>query len=144
MTRGSLCTYTSRTQTSAKDSIQPTNDIEPTKTVVPTLTELGLATILDGVNSEDVGPLPPQSEAFEVWLSQCTEAYFGYFHERWPVLHAPVFNWRRASSRLIGTVAIIGTWLRDGHRDRDIIMRAHLSISRQTLTWIVRIVLGMI
>lgn len=142
--RGSLCIYSSRTQTSSKDSRQTTNDIEPAKTVAPTPTELGLTTVLDGVASGDAGPLPPQSEAIEMWLSRCTESYFGCFHERWPVLHAPVFNWRRASSQKISTVAIIGAWLRDGGLERDAIIRAHLSLSSQTLTWMVSNVSSMV
>ncbi|KAL7806418.1 hypothetical protein V8C44DRAFT_339209 [Trichoderma aethiopicum] len=46
------------------------------------------------------------------WSAACIDAYFGRFHDRWPVLHAPTFEKEVQSARLRSTVLLIGSWLR--------------------------------
>lgn len=46
------------------------------------------------------------------WSAACIDAYFGRFHDRWPVLHAPTFEKEVESARLRSTVLLIGSWLR--------------------------------
>ncbi|VUC32454.1 unnamed protein product, partial [Clonostachys rosea] len=47
------------------------------------------------------------------WISLCTEAYFGPFHDRWPLIHAPLFDAAEDDLFLVSTVVVIGSILRD-------------------------------
>ncbi|KEY69077.1 hypothetical protein S7711_09580 [Stachybotrys chartarum IBT 7711] len=49
-------------------------------------------------------------DTFRPWLSTCLKVYFGRFHERWPVIHAPIFNENAETPLTVGTLAIIGSW----------------------------------
>lgn len=64
---------------------------------------------LDEINFPDLERLTlAATKAFD---SKPGEAYFTYFHHRWPIIHAPTYDETRASPLLAKSVRMIDDWL---------------------------------
>lgn len=66
---------------------------------------------------------PPKET--QPWVSQSTQAYFGAFHERWPIVHAPVFDEKTDGTLLVATVVMIGSWHSDDTSVRHHVLKLH-------------------
>lgn len=82
---------------------------------------------------------PPSPDELRAWISACVQQYFGTFHERWTVLHAPSFDEKADDAFKVGTVVIIGAWLRDRDNLRDIILDIHNRLLHRLLSLIVSV-----
>ncbi|KAI5462054.1 hypothetical protein BGZ63DRAFT_463172 [Mariannaea sp. PMI_226] len=77
-------------------------------------TAAGLSRLIDMVTSSTASLL----DEFEIlesdkgWITECTDEYFGKFHESWPIVHAPTFHLSPPSLGVTATVAMVGAWLR--------------------------------
>jgi hypothetical protein len=89
----------------------------------------GLRTVLRVISPAHarVGPPEKQPSPDEVkaWLSSCLKVFFGRFHERWPVIHAPTFDERTDDAHLVGTAVMIGSWFLDPRHIREVIIEIH-------------------
>ncbi|CAH0046833.1 unnamed protein product [Clonostachys solani] len=69
------------------------------------------------------------SDSVRKWVSLCTEAYFGPFHDRWALIHAPLFDETEDDLFIVSTVVMIGSILRDKVsivRDLTLEVHSHL------------------
>lgn len=74
------------------------------------------------------------------WSAACIDAYFGRFHDRWPVLHAPTFEKEVQSARLRSTVLLIGSWLRhENEGNNHLIFDIHSLLVKRLLDEMVRL-----
>lgn len=88
---------------------------------------VGLTCVMDAISAEITGKkaAPSSSEHIQKWLPSCVSVYFGRFHERWTLVHAPVFDANTDSALLVGTVLIIASWQRDHKSLRGLIISIH-------------------
>lgn len=59
------------------------------------------------------------------WLAKCIRTYFRSFHERWPIVHAPVFDEKTDGTYIVATVIMIGSWHADDPSVREGIFKLH-------------------
>ncbi|KFH42798.1 Zinc finger protein-like protein [Hapsidospora chrysogenum ATCC 11550] len=91
----------------------------------------GLTCVKDAVSAQIEGRQPPDARPpghellIKPWLSSRVDVFFGRFHERWPIVHAPVFDQRTDSDLLVGTVLMIASWQRDHECLREDILFIH-------------------
>ena len=91
----------------------------------------GLKCVKDAVSAQIEGRQPPDARPpghellIKPWLSSRVDVFFGRFHERWPIVHAPVFDQRTDSALLVGTVLMIASWQRDHECLREDILSIH-------------------
>jgi hypothetical protein len=65
--------------------------------------------VVDNTNLPDLGSLSLATA--EVLDPKPGAAYFTYFHQRWPILHAPTFDETTVSTLLANSVRMIDDWL---------------------------------
>lgn len=80
---------------------------------------------------------PPSSDELNIWISACVQQYFDSFHERWTVIHAPSFDVKSDDAFKVGTVLIIGAWLRDHDNLGELIIDIHNRLVHRLLFLIV-------
>lgn len=71
------------------------------------------------------------------WLVACVESYFGNFHDRWPILHAPSLDETTDSVALIASVVMINSWLHYDRGLREVIMEIHNHLVEQSFRQLV-------
>lgn len=103
-----------------------------------------LASILKAVSLPSIEGLacsnPPAPENLRAWISQSVEQYFGPCHERWQLVHAPVFDERTDDAFVVGSVILIGSWHRDREGLGDFIIDIHSRLVYCLLTNIVSLI----
>ncbi|KAK7214421.1 hypothetical protein V2G26_002424 [Clonostachys chloroleuca] len=89
----------------------------------------GMSQILDLLRAASAGkdiPTLSVSDPAKQWVSSCTETYFGPFHDRWPLIHAPLFNETEDNLFVVSAVVMIGSILRDEDSSvRDLALEVH-------------------
>ncbi len=61
----------------------------------------------------------PQSYLLKKWFAASCESYYKDFHQHWPVVHVPTFDYESEPSALLATVAMIGNWYRAPNEMKD-------------------------
>ncbi|CAG9989237.1 unnamed protein product [Clonostachys byssicola] len=88
-----------------------------------------MSQVLDLLRAASAGKDTPTlsvSNIAKQWVSSCTETYFGPFHDRWPLIHAPLFDETEDDLFIVSTVVMIGSILRHEDSDvRDLALEVH-------------------
>jgi hypothetical protein len=89
----------------------------------------GMSQILDLLRAASTVkdcPTLSVSDPVKQWVSLCAETYFGPFHDRWPLIHAPLFDETEDSLFVVSAVVMIGSILRDKDSSvRDLALEVH-------------------
>jgi hypothetical protein len=70
-------------------------------------------------------PNQPQSSHHKAWISDCIENYFTRFHERWHIIHPPVFDPTNDDIFVVSSVIVVGSLLRDNLSIRSSTIQVH-------------------
>ncbi|VUC35280.1 unnamed protein product [Clonostachys rosea] len=70
-------------------------------------------------------PNQPQSSHHKTWISDCIETYFARFHERWQIVHPPVFDPTNDDIFVVSSVIVVGSLLRDDLCIRSSTIQVH-------------------
>jgi hypothetical protein len=101
----------------------------------------GLACIMDAVAAEigdpPLRPTAPRPASVTAWLQNCLQAYFHRFHERWPVVHRPIFDEKTDDALLVGSVLMIGSWMHDHEAVVESVLCIHDRLMVHLLTKLV-------
>ncbi|KEY70509.1 hypothetical protein S7711_02676, partial [Stachybotrys chartarum IBT 7711] len=85
--------------------------------------------------------LPRASAAVKKWVSDCIHSYFFHFHDRWAILHAPIFDEMTDNFSILATVCIVGSWFSSAGATRGLIAEAHDVLVKQLVEELVRVTL---
>lgn len=122
----------------------PNSDAEPTtsKAEQDISNLAGLRITRDYLNAAQPDSILRQEswlpDTFRPWLSTCLKRYFGRFHERWPVIHAPIFNENAETALIVGTLAIIGSWQDSTSESKKLALEIHKLILQKVMEDMVR------
>lgn len=73
------------------------------------------------------------------WMAVFIEAYFGRFHESWPILHGPTFVDTAPTIPVFTSVVMIGAWLKTPQTYNDVVVKIHEALMARFLEWLVSI-----
>ncbi|KAH7305514.1 hypothetical protein B0I35DRAFT_443923 [Stachybotrys elegans] len=141
VSKGIACTYPSPTS-SKPCSVTAGDDINPslspdilssqrTNLHTPRVKE-GLEVIILQIASVH-GQILGSEKSIQAWMASSIATYFGRFHERWPIIHAPIFDKGTESALLVGSVILLGSWQRESRQRSQFLVAFHQSMMSQLL-----------
>lgn len=65
------------------------------------------------------------SDSTKEYMLSCYECYLALFHHRWRIIHAATFRFEEQHCKVMGSVVMIGAWLRNQDNDRQYAQIVH-------------------
>jgi len=73
------------------------------------------------------------------WVITCLQSYTRTFHERWPIVHLPVFDPSTEPLVVVASVLMIGAWYENDEELRNLVTELHLMLVDHLLRELVRL-----
>ena len=98
-------------------------------------TRLGLQSLVQAISVARSGSslwrAPLESGELQGWTTSILESYFGYFHTRWPVVHAPTFDEDDEPPLKALSIFMIGAWFSELESSKGLVLQIHTLLVNQ-------------